>query len=114
MPFTNKDIDFLFDLEIKIQHQAYLLKNKIKPTAKDLFTEEEFWMYYDMMEKLCNKRKQARNKTKTFIAEARKTDKGYGRPTWYKVYLEEKEKLQAEGKSTKGLYALHKKRGCCK
>lgn len=49
---TNKEIDFLFDLEIKIQHQSYLLTEGIEPTKKDLMTVEDFETYYNIMEKI--------------------------------------------------------------
>lgn len=57
---TNKEIDFLFDLEIKIQHQAYLLKEKITPTKDDLVTYDDFETYYNIMEKI----QRARNKNR--------------------------------------------------
>ena len=59
---TNKEIDFLFDLEIKIQHQAYLLKEEIAPTTKDLINYDDFETYYDIMEKIQKKRNE--NKTR--------------------------------------------------
>ena len=57
---TNKEIDFLFDLEIKIQHQAYLLKEGIAPTADDLINYDDFETYYSIMEKIKNKRDKNR------------------------------------------------------
>lgn len=60
MTLTNKEIDFLFDLEIKIQHQSYLLVNEIKPTAKDLITTEDFETYYNIMEKIQKERNKNR------------------------------------------------------
>ena len=57
---TNKEIDFLFDLEIKIQHQAYLLKEEITPTADDLINYDDFETYYSIMEKIKNKRDKNR------------------------------------------------------
>ena len=57
---TNKEIDFLFDLEIKIQHQSYLLKEEIKPTEKDLITIEDFETYYGIMEKIQKERNKNR------------------------------------------------------
>lgn len=63
---TNKEIDFLFDLEIKIQHQSYLLINEIKPTAKDLITTEEFEAYYDIMEKIQRERNKNRARSNEY------------------------------------------------
>ena len=57
---TNKEIDFLFDLEIKIQHQMYLLVEDIKPTSKDLMTVKDFETYYDIMEKIQKERNKNR------------------------------------------------------
>ena len=57
---TNKEIDFLFDLEIKIQHQAYLLKEEITPTAKDLINYDDFETYYSIMEKIKTERSKNR------------------------------------------------------
>ena len=57
---TNKEIDFLFDLEIKIQHQAYLLKEEITPTADDLINYDDFETYYSIMEKIKNERDKNR------------------------------------------------------
>lgn len=60
MTFTNKDIDFLYDLENKIQHQAYLLTNDIAPTPKDLINYDDFETYYSIMEKIKVERSQNR------------------------------------------------------
>ena len=57
---ANKEIDFLFDLEIKIQHQAYLLKEGITPTADDLINYDDFETYYSIMEKIKNERAKNR------------------------------------------------------
>jgi len=57
---TNQEIDFLFNLEIKIQHQAYLLKEGLTPTADDLINYKDFETYYDIMEKI----KKERNKNR--------------------------------------------------
>lgn len=71
---TNKEIDFLFDLEIKIQHQAYLLKEEITPTAKDLINYEDFETYYDIMEKIQKERNKNRTRANDYkkIPENRK------------------------------------------
>ena len=62
---TNKEIEFLFNLEIKIQHQAYLVKEGIQPTKEDLITYEEFETYYNIMETIqiakCKNRVRANN-----------------------------------------------------
>ena len=63
---TNKEIDFLFDLEIKIQHQSYLLINEIKPESKDLITYEDFEMYYSIMEKIKNERNKNRTRANNY------------------------------------------------
>jgi hypothetical protein len=52
MVLRNEEIDFLFDLEIKIQHQAYLLKEGLTPTADDLINYKDFETYYNIMEKI--------------------------------------------------------------
>jgi len=71
---TNKEIDFLFDLEIKIQHQTYLLTNEIKPTSKDLMTAEDFETYYSIMEKIQKERNKNRIRSNDYkkIPENRK------------------------------------------
>lgn len=66
MVITNKEIDFLFNLEIKIQHQSYLLVNEIKPTAKDLITTEEFEKYYNIMEKIQKERNKSRARANNY------------------------------------------------
>lgn len=66
MVITNKEIDFLFDLEIRIQHQSYLLTEGIKPTAKDLITVEEFETYYDIMEKVQKERNKNRTRANNY------------------------------------------------
>lgn len=63
---TNKEIDFLFDLEIKIQHQAYLLTNEIKPTPEDLINYDDFETYYNIMEKIQNKRNENRARSNDY------------------------------------------------
>lgn len=74
MALNNKEIDFLFDLEIKIQHQAYLLANEIKPTAKDLINYDDFETYYNIMEKLKEQRNENRSRSNEYkkIPENRK------------------------------------------
>lgn len=66
MTLTNKEIDFLFDLEIKIQHQTYLLKEEITPTAKDLINYEDFETYYNIMEKIKNERNKNRTRANDY------------------------------------------------
>lgn len=66
MALKTKEIDFLFDLEIKIQHQAYLLKEGINPTADDLINYEEFETYYNIMEKIKNDKIQNRIKSNEY------------------------------------------------
>ena len=71
---TNKEIDFLFDLEIKLQHQAYLLKEEITPTTKDLINYDDFETYYDIMEKIQKERNKNRTRANNYkkIPENRK------------------------------------------
>lgn len=60
MVLKNEEMDFLFNLEIKIQHQAYLLKEGLTPTADDLINYEDFETYYNIMEKMQNDKIQNR------------------------------------------------------
>lgn len=66
MALKNEEIDFLFDLEIKIQHQAYLLTEGLTPTADDLITYEDFETYYNIMEKIQNERIQNRTRSNDY------------------------------------------------
>ena len=66
MVITNKEIDFLFDLEIKIQHQAYLLKEETTPTADDLINYEDFETYYSIMEKIQKERNKSRIRSNNY------------------------------------------------
>ncbi len=66
MVITNKEIDFLFDLEIKIQHQAYLLKEETTPTADDLINYEDFENYYSIMEKIQKERNKSRIRSNNY------------------------------------------------
>lgn len=63
---SNKEIDFLFDLEIKIQHQAYLLNEGITPTADNLINYDDFETYYSIMEKIKNKRNENRARANSY------------------------------------------------
>ena len=66
MALKNEEIDFLFDLEIKIQHQAYLLKEELTPTADDLINYEDFETYYNIMEKIQNDKIQNRTRANDY------------------------------------------------
>lgn len=80
---TNKEIEFLDDLEIRLQHQTVILNKgpvKGRPRRKDLITNEEFEQFYDILDKIHADRDRRRAKAKETMAERRKTDKNYGRP----------------------------------
>lgn len=66
MALKNEEINFLFDLEIKIQHQAYLLKEGLTPTADDLINYEDFETYYNIMEKIQNEKSQNRTRANDY------------------------------------------------
>ena len=66
MVLKNEEIDFLFELEIKIQHKAYLLKEGLTPTADDLINYEDFETYYSIMEKIQNDKIQNRTRANDY------------------------------------------------
>lgn len=66
MALKNEEIEFLFNLEIKIQHQAYLLKEGLTPTADDLINYEDFETYYNIMEKIQNEKSQNRTRANDY------------------------------------------------
>lgn len=82
---NNKDIEFLSDLEIKLQHQSYMIVNGIKPTSKDLITPDDFEKFYKVVDKLYKSRERNRQAARQKMAEKRKIDKTYGRPYSYKI-----------------------------
>lgn len=102
MILNKKDIEFLENLEIRLQHQAVVKTKNVKD--KDLIGHREFEKFYDILDKLKKEYKKELNLTKNSLKERRKIDKSYGRPNWQKQYYRDKEEAKQKGiKFTKKL-----------
>lgn len=66
---NKKDIDFLQELEIKI----FKLKNI------SIITENDYYYFYDIVEKIKKEYIKSRKRTRELVAEKRKEDKNYAR-----------------------------------
>ena len=89
---NKKDIEFLEDLEIKLQKQS----TKAKET-NDYVTPEEFTTFWNILDKIeANYSKKIKSTIATNKAK-RKTDKGYARPIYYKEYLKDRAEAKAKG-----------------
>ena len=104
MPLNKNDISFLEDLEIKLQVQSQVTLENRGLKFSDLVNCDEFDKFYAIMEKLEQDYSKHTTNTRERLREQRKTDKGYGRPLWYRQYLKDKAQRELEGKSTKGMY----------
>lgn len=89
---NKKDIEFLEDLEIKLQKQSTRAKE-----TNDYVTPEEFTTFWNILDKIeANYCKRIKHITAT-NKEKRKLDKGYGRPIYYKEYLKDRAEAKAKG-----------------
>lgn len=66
---NKKDIDFLQELEIKI----FKLKNI------SIITENDYYCFYDIVDKIKKEYIKSRKRTRELVAEKRKKDKNYAR-----------------------------------
>ena len=89
---NKKDIEFLEDLEIKLQKQSKKAK-----ASNDYVTSEEFSTFWEILDKIeCNHAKIIKTIVKS-KREKRKLDKTYATPLYYKQYLKDRAEAKAKG-----------------
>lgn len=95
LSLTNKEIEFLENLEIRLAKQADVKTKNIKD--KLLISNREFQKFWDIVEKIERERDNKRKSARGMTREKRKLNKGYGRPNYYKQYLKDKEDAKRLG-----------------
>lgn len=106
---TKRQLDFLCDVEIKMQKQAQIMRNNEKSkddfksfiTCKDMFNMRDFEEFYEILGDLIEYTRDIKTKNKEkskTIMERRKKDPYYARPKYIVAYRLMKKENQKEGR----------------
>lgn len=94
--YLNKaDIEFLEKLEVRLNKQAETKGKSEKD--KLLISKREFEKFWTILDKIEHNYADTTNKVKEAMKTKRKADKSYGRPNYYKRYLQDKENAKLQG-----------------